>query len=220
MPTIAPLAPPVGLVPGFSRIQLMLPAYRAEPFDDPHWVFEPMYDGCRALLFGSDQGCRIEVFQDMPRQLAELRDRVADVLSGREAILDGQVVALDRQGKPALQHLLRGEGYPAFAAADLLWLDGADLRDLPLQARKKRLGELLPEDTGPLYKVLTIEEHGRALFGAIKRLDLGGIVAKCRYDPYRPATVWYQIPNRGHSSPSGAEPFRQRARLRTPSHAR
>ena len=61
------------------------------------------------------------------------------------------------------------------------------------------LAELLPEDTGPLYKVLTIEEHGRALFGAVKRLDLPGIVAKCQHDPYRSTRVWHEIRNRGCS---------------------
>lgn len=222
MPTLATLAPPVDLASGLPPIRLISLVPRIEPFDDPGWLFEPKYDGCRALLYGSARGCRIEVVRDLARRVLELRDRVAEVLAGREAILDGEVVALDRQGKPVLQDLLRGEGYPAFAAFDLLWLDGVDLRDLPLQTRKERLAELLPEDTGPLYKVLSIEEHGRALFGAIKRLDLGGIVAKCRHDPYRPDTVWYQIPNRGRPSPSDgwADPFRPRARPRTPSHER
>ena len=222
MPTLLTLAPPVDLAAGLPPIKLISLVPRAEPFDDPRWLFEPKYDGYRALLYSSDQGCRIEVFRDIPRRVLELRDRVAEVLAGREAILDGAVVALDRMGKPVLQHLLRGEGYPAFAASDLLWLDGVDLRNLPLQARKERLAELLPEDTGPLYKVLTIEEHGRALFGAIKRLDLGGIVAKCLHDPYRSETLWYQIPNRGRSSPSDgwADPFRPRARPRIPSHER
>src|SRR3712207_8258531 len=42
---------------------------------------------------------------------------------------------------------------------------------------------LLPQDTGPLYKILAIEEHGRALFGAIRKMDLEGVVAKRKGDP-------------------------------------
>lgn len=218
MPTVATLAPPVGLAPGLAQVEWISPVPRAQPFDDPDWVFEPRYDGFRAFLHGSTLGCQIQVSRDVARQTQELRDRVAEVLGGREAILDGQIVALDQGGKPVLQHLLRGEGYLAFAAFDLLWLDGVDLRDLPLKTRKEQLAELLPQDTGPLYKVLTIEEHGGALFGAIKRLDLGGIVAKCRHDPYCTTTVWYEIRNPGRPSPSEGwgEPFRQRARPRHP----
>jgi hypothetical protein len=57
----------------------------------------------------------------------------------------------------------------------------------------------LPEDTGPLYKILTIEEHGRALFGAIRRMDLEGIVAKRLSDSYGSGTTWYKIGNPGYS---------------------
>jgi ATP-dependent DNA ligase len=54
---------------------------------------------------------------------------------------------------------------------------------------------LLPADTGPLYKVFTLEEHGRALFAAARRMDLEGIVAKRRLDRYDDETVWYHIRN-------------------------
>jgi bifunctional non-homologous end joining protein LigD len=117
------------------------------------------------------------------------------VLGEREVILDGEVVALDRLGKPNLRDLMRGQGYPAFAAFDLLRLDGEDLRSLPLSERKRLLTELLPEDTGPLYKVLTLDQFGRALYGAITKIDLAGIVAKRKPDPYGTETIWYQILN-------------------------
>ena len=96
-----------------------------------------------------------------------------------------------------------------------LWLDGADLRHRPLAERKSVLGELLPEDTGPLYKILTLEEHGRALFSAIKKMDLEGIVAKRKADPYSPTTAWYKIKNPGYTQGDGrGELFRPRERRR------
>src|SRR3712207_1872576 len=58
---------------------------------------------------------------------------------------------------------------------------------------------LLPQDTGPLYKILAIEEHGRALFGAIRKMDLEGVVAKRKGDPYRSGTTWYKIRNPGYT---------------------
>jgi bifunctional non-homologous end joining protein LigD len=168
----------------------------AEPFDGVEWMFEPRYDGFRSLLYISDGGCELRARRDPHLEgFAELRERIAGVAVGREAILDGEIVSLDRKGKPVFRELIKGRGYLAFAASDLLWLDGHELRPLPLVERKRRLAELLPSDTGPLYKVFTLEEHGRALFQAARRMDLEGIVAKRRDDPYAPETVWYRIPN-------------------------
>jgi hypothetical protein len=110
------------------------------------------------------------------------------------------VVALNRRGKPGFRELFRGLGYLAFAASDLLWLDGQDLRGLPLIERKNLLTELLPEDTGPLYKVLTLREHGRALFSAVGKMELAGIVAKRQSESYGPGAIWYHIGNPGYVS--------------------
>jgi len=199
-----------GELPNVVPIALV---HRADPFDDAGWVFEPKYDGIRGLVYSSEPGCEIRLWPDVTFDpLRELRDRVREVLGGRESILDGQVVALNRQGKPVFPDLIRGQGFIAFAAFDLLWLDGADLRPLPLAERKRLLAELLPEDTGPLYKILTLDEYGRALFGAIKKMDLEGIVAKRKADPYVPDTIWYKIGNPLYGpGKERARPFRPRA---------
>jgi bifunctional non-homologous end joining protein LigD len=177
---------------------------RADAFDDPEWLFEPKYDGFRGLLYSASGQCEIRLQPGLRfDHLDALRERVAGVLGVREVILDGEVVALDRRGKPILRDLLRGQGYLAFAASDLLWLEGQDIRSLPLKVRKALLAGLLPEDTGPLYKILTMEEYGRALYSAIKKMDLEGIVGKRKSDPYSPGSTWYQIRNPGHSRSEG-----------------
>jgi bifunctional non-homologous end joining protein LigD len=150
------------------------------------------------------------------KRFRNLWARVGEVLRGREAILDGEIVSLDRQGRPTLQDLLRHQGFIAYAAFDLLWLEGRDLRSEPLVVRKELLSSLLPEDTGPLYKILTIEEHGRALFSAAQKMDLEGIVAKQKSDPYLPGTVWYRIGNPAHRPSPRTQPFRGRDRPRHP----
>ncbi len=184
MPTKVPDIEPVALQPW------------AKPFDGPEWIFEPKYDGFRGLLYASSTGCEIRTRRvHRAERFAELRQRVAQVLNGRQAVLDGEVVALDGQGKPVFRDLLKGRGYWAFAAADVVWLDGQDLRELPLAVRKRRLAELLPMDTGPLYKIFTLEEHGRALFEAARRMDLEGVVAKRATDAYGAETLWYVIRN-------------------------
>ena len=203
MPThavIKPAAPAAIFASCLRQLRAVPLVPRSNPFDDARWTFEPKYDGVRTFLYTKEQCCRIQVSQELERQARDLERRVAEVLDGREAILDGELVSLDRQGKAVLHQLLRCEGYTAYAAYDILWLDGIDLRDQPLSERKRLLAELLPQDTGPLYKTLSIDEHGRALFGAIRRLDLPGIVGKCQDDPYHPSTLWYEIRNPGRTS--------------------
>lgn len=201
---------------GLPQIDPIALATRADAFDDPEWLFEPKYDGFRGLLYASKLGCEIRSRRDLRfDRFDELCNRVGRVLGAREAILDGEIVALDRKGKPVFRDLLRGEGFLAFAAFDLLWLDGEDLRPLPLAERKQRLTDLLPADTGPLYKILTLEEYGRALFGAIRKMDLEGIIAKRKSDPYGPSTTWYKIRNHAYTQGEGrVDVFRRRERAR------
>jgi bifunctional non-homologous end joining protein LigD len=201
MPTKSDLhRPDLRLVGRLPRIEPVILTPRADAFDDPAWMFEPKYDGFRGLAYNSEAGCEIRSRRDFRfERFGDLCERMAGILGTRETIFDGEVVALNRQGKPVFRDLLRGAGYVAFAAFDLLWLDGTDLRSLPLSERKRVLGELLPKDTGPLYKVLTLEGDGRALFSAIRKMDLEGIVAKRMSDSYGPTTTWYKVKNPSYS---------------------
>jgi bifunctional non-homologous end joining protein LigD len=205
MPTMSRLRrPDIRAVSGLPQIEPINLTPRGDAFDDPAWLFEPKYDGFRGFVYNSGAGCEIRSRRDFRfDRFGDLCDRIRGVLASREAILDGEVVALNRQGKPVFRDLLRGQGYLAFAAFDLLWLDGTDLRPLALAERKRALNELLPADTGPLYKILTLEEDGRALFSAIKKMDLEGIVAKRKSDAYGSATTWYKIKNPGYSQGEG-----------------
>jgi bifunctional non-homologous end joining protein LigD len=183
---------------------------RAAPFDSSGWLFEPLYDGRRALLRLRNGECRIEPADDLPQDdFAGLEDRMTGLIQAGEAVLDGEVVTLDRGGRP-----LRGpsphRGFPAFAAFDVLWLEG-DIRPLPLARRREALESLIPRDTGPLFKIFSLEEHGRALYAAARRLDLDGIVARRLSDPYASESVWYSIRNSAAGqSETGADPFTRR----------
>ena len=205
------------LASGLPQIDPIILSSRPEPFDDPDWLFEPKYDGFRGIVYVSKLGCHIRSRRDFQfDRFGDLCSRITEVVGPRDVILDGEVVSLNRQGMPVFRDLLRGQGFLAFAAFDLLWLDGTDLRSRPLAERKSLLGDLLPEDTGPLYKILTLDEHGRALFSAIKKMDLEGIVAKRKTDAYDPATSWYKIKNPGYSQGEGrGELFRPRERRRS-----
>ncbi len=87
------------------------------------------------------------------------------------------------------------EGTLAYAAFDVLWLNGQDLRCLPLSRRKQRLERLIPASVGALSRMPCLEADGHELFEATCRLDLEGIVAKRKADTYAPETAWYKIRN-------------------------
>jgi ATP-dependent DNA ligase len=120
-------------------------------------------------------------------------------LAVKEAILDGEVVALDSEGRQDFRDLRAGRGNLHYAAFDTLWMDGKDLRPLLLTRRKQFLSKLIPATTTVLSQVFSIEERGRDMFAAVQRLDLEGIVAKRKADPYRPETVWYKIKSRTYT---------------------
>jgi bifunctional non-homologous end joining protein LigD len=113
------------------------------------------------------------------------------------------VVALDSEGRQNFRDLLTGRGNLHYAAFDALWVTGRDLRGLPLVRRKRALTGLIPATTTVLSQVFSIERRGRDLFDAAERLDLEGIVAKRKADPYRPETVWYKIKSRTYTPGEG-----------------
>jgi bifunctional non-homologous end joining protein LigD len=134
-------------------------------------------------------------------------------LGRAEAILDGEVVALDAEGRQNFRELLAGRGNLHYAAFDLLWLDGKDLRSLPLWRRRRHLERLVPATSTVLSRLFAMEERGRDLFAAVERLDLEGIVAKRKRDPYAPTTTWLKVKNRAYTQMAGrGELFDSRSR--------
>ena len=186
---------------------------RRDPFDDHAWLFEPKYDGYRGLLYVTRKGCHFRSKRgNILRRFQELCYWVREELPVKEAILDGEVVALDSDGRQNFRDLLTGRGNLHYAAFDALWINGKDLRELPLTRRKQALNRLIPATTTVLSQVFSIEERGRDMFAAAERIDLEGIVAKRKADPYAAETVWYKIKNRAYTQMEGRwELFQKRA---------
>jgi bifunctional non-homologous end joining protein LigD len=177
---------------------------RGVPFDDPAWLFEPKYDGFRGLLYVSPRNSwfRSKRGNTMTR-FQELAEQVRDELRVRSAILDGEIVSLDEEGRQIFRRMLAGRGHLHYAAFDLLWLNGKDLRALPLTRRKQRLERLIPRTTPVLSRLFSIERRGCDMLAAAQQLDLEGIVAKRKADPYTPETTWYKIKNRAYTQAEG-----------------
>lgn len=200
----APQSPASASVPGAVRAEMprevtpMLAVAAERPPAEPGWLYEIKWDGVRALCFLGPEGLRIVSRKGAPmdRQYPELAVLPHHVEAGA-AILDGEIVALDEQGRPrferlqprilasepgAIAHLARTRPVTLYVF-DLLYLDGYDLRPAPLTERKRLLASILRP--GPAVRLSEhFETGGAELFEAARRNDLEGIVAKRAASPY------------------------------------
>ena len=106
---------------------------REDAFDDADWVFELKHDGFRALAYVDAARCWL-VSRNQHRfdEFNALARAIAKVVADRRAVIDGEIVCLDADGRPQFYELLARKGKRYYYAFDLLWLDGEDLRDRPL----------------------------------------------------------------------------------------
>ena len=142
------------------RVQPIAPVRAKAPFDDPGWLFDLKYDGFRALAYLEQGRCRlISRNGNLMSRFADLSDRIAAALDVGDAILDGEVIAADETGRPQFYDLLRHARAPAYVAFDLIWLNGADLRPLPLTERRRHLQNILPK--GSAHHFRTAVGHGQ-----------------------------------------------------------
>jgi len=178
----------------------MLATLTAEAFDDPAWVFEPKWDGIRAIARCSDETRLVSRNErDITVAYPELH-HLHDQVVALEAMLDGEIVAFD-EGVPSFQLLqqrmhLRDERKiehmanripVVFMVFDLLYLDGDDLTSRPLEKRRALLEEtIVPAETIQLSPVT--EGEGVALFRAAAEQGLEGIMAKKRSSLYHTGT--------------------------------
>lgn len=167
---------------------------------DDDWAFELKWDGVRVLGFADRGDWRMQSrrLEEVTLRYPEL-EALAEQLADHRAVLDGEVVALDPEGRPSFQLIQRRMGLTSAAAVnarlretpvdymifDLLHLDGRCVRDLPYVERRELLGSL--ELEGPRWH--TPRHHvggGADLFEAARRQGLEGVVAKRLDSPYRP----------------------------------
>jgi bifunctional non-homologous end joining protein LigD len=186
------------------RVQPIAPVRRREPFDDPGWLFDLKYDGFRALCYLEQGRCRlISRNGSLMSRLEHLSDQIAAALDVDDAILDGEIIAADETGRPQFYDLLRQRRAPAYVAFDLLWLNGVDLRPLPLSERRRHLQNILPKGSAIISEALSVTGRGKELFELMCAHDLEGIVAKRLKDGYGSRARWLKIKNPSYSQNEG-----------------
>lgn len=183
-------------------IDPVLPVLRRDVPRGREWRYEVKLDGFRGTLyfdgregwFRSKGKRRMTRFRFLAAALAE-QLRAARI---RSVILDGEIVVMGEHG-PDFYALMQAR-QPQYAAFDLLWLNGRDLRPLSYAKRKTALRKLLERIPAITY----VEPHtSPALFQAAAEMDLEGIVAKRASDPYDEQTEWVKVKHSGYSQAEG-----------------
>lgn len=180
---------------------------RPEPFSHPDWIFEIKHDGFRGLAYVAEERARLLSRRgNAYKSFAELCGWIGHHLQVDNAVLDGEIVCLDSEGRSQFNELLYRRGDPYFYAFDLLWLNGRDLRDRPLLKRKEILRSIVPPSPSRILYSDHIDNFGEELFAFACQHDLEGIVAKWKHGSYLPnsnATTWIKIKNLSYTQAKG-----------------
>lgn len=191
---------PTGPMP--KNVKAMLATAIREPFDHSDWVFEVKWDGYRAVAEIRSSGVSL-----YSRNLISFNKKFSPVVDslrkiGADAVLDGEIVVVDDQGRPdfqALQHYPdSGRGHLLFYVFDLLHFRGHDLTGLPLSRRKELLKKVLPSDPRIRYSDHVAKE-GVLFYRVAKEKGLEGIIAKHSRSPYetgRRSRQWLKVKTR------------------------
>jgi len=166
------------------------------------WVYELKFDGIRLIAIKADKGVSL-----LSRNENELSGRFPAIveaiknLPAREFVIDGEVVALDDEGRSSFQLLqalqMEGRKSPVyFYAFDLLQLDGKSLLGLQLETRKKFLEELSAGAGDPIRYSGVIGGDAKRLLEEVERRGLEGLIGKQRnsvYEPDRRSGAWIKL---------------------------
>ena len=179
-----------------SHVEPMLATLGEHAFSDPNWLFEIKWDGVRALARIEDSALTLRSRNgaDITKRYPELAV-LPQAFAASQAIVDGEIVALDERGLSSFERLqermhvrapsehLVSQTPVVYFAFDLLYCDGYDLRKAPLLERKQLLQRLVHASERFRYADHQME-HGKELFELAKQTGLEGIVAKCADSPY------------------------------------
>lgn len=194
------------IAPFPDKIEPMLATPVDAAFDDARWLFEVKWDGYRSLCYVDGERIRF-----LSRNHLDLGKKFPDLVAARAeiaaqtAVIDGEILALNPEGKPDFQLLQNAAGFrpgprrpekPAliFYAFDLLYCNGRDLSNEPLLDRKRLLSQII-DGQGRIRFSDHVEGKGRLLFQQVREQGMEGIIAKDGQSKYeqRRSKRWLKI---------------------------
>jgi bifunctional non-homologous end joining protein LigD len=213
-------------IEGGKKLSSFIEPMKAQPtnlkaFDSPDWVFEIKWDGYRAIAETGKSGNKLYSRNGLTFDRAYPKVFEALKAVKKQAIIDGEIVVFDEHGKPSFQNLQNyrnTDRHPIqYILFDIIELSGKDLTALPLLERKAILKKLLPKSDVLIY-CDHVEEHGKALWQELMKIDLEGMIAKKKKSLYsigKRSKDWLKIKNIktqeaiivGYTSPNGSRNY-------------
>lgn len=201
-----------------TYIKPMLAQIHDQPFDDADWIFEIKWDGYRAV---AEVGKNVmKLYSRNGLSFLGLYPKVADELKkiDEEVALDGEIVVLNKNGKPDFQKLQQYDHNPSlpiqYQVFDCLSYKGKSITHLPLIERKKIAEKVLVKSKVLKYSD-HVTHHGVQFFSSVAEMDLEGMIAKRASSVYLPGKRtrdWLKIKNHntqeaviaGYTAPRGS----------------
>jgi bifunctional non-homologous end joining protein LigD len=161
------------------------------------WLYEVKWDGYRALasVVGGEVTLTSRRGNDLTVRFADVARALERSVRTPDCVLDGEVCALDEDGRSSFSVMQQGSGPLVFYAFDVLEVDGEPVLDLPLVERRERLRALL-DPRGTTVRLSESFDDGGALYEAAKEQGLEGVLAKkkgSRYQPGRRTRDWLKV---------------------------
>lgn len=169
------------------------------PPDDENWAYEIKWDGYRTLAFvdGGDTRLQSSNLLDVTAKYPELRD-FAESVNAKSAIVDGELVVLDSQGRPSFQLIQQHTTQVAYYIFDVLSVDGHDTIALPYEQRRDLVSGLVEAGSNWMVPAHRVGD-GAALVAATVERELEGVMAKrlgSTYLPGKRTPNWRKVKNR------------------------
>jgi bifunctional non-homologous end joining protein LigD len=184
-----------------ARYSPMLATLAPEVPAGPGWVFEVKWDGYRALAYVREGEARLESRRgnDLTERFASVAKAIEKAVKTPDCVLDGEVCALDEQGRSSFSAMQQGTGPLVYYVFDILELEGEPLLDRPLSERREVLEDLL-DRRNRTVRLSEAFDDGSALMEAAREQKLEGVIAKrldSRYQPGRRTRDWLKVKTHG-----------------------
>jgi len=171
-----------------KKIRPMLATLVDKPFNDADWIFEVKWDGYRAIALMNHDKISLQSRNDKSFEEKFYPVHTALKSLNRQAVIDGEIVVLDENGISSFGALQNwrseADGQLIYYIFDILWLNGKDLRKLPLARRREILIKQIR--TSDIIRISEgFDEKGIDLFNSVRELGLEGIIAKKKDSPYQ-----------------------------------